>query len=165
MLQCRGPLRPLICPPETFFSSFSVLHLCHVIAPWASYDASALEIFQQQKKRPLSSLFPPFYMLSPSGTDVLGRSGQAMADEFGAALFVIGAQEVYRGGAGEGEELLRQVFLAPPPPPRCCSSSSLLLLFLAAPPPPLCSSCSLLLLLLFAPSSCVFSYVDLFGSV
>jgi len=41
-----------------------------------------------------------------------------MADEFGAALFVMGAQEVYRGGTGEGEELLRQVFLAAPPPPR-----------------------------------------------
>ena len=57
-------------------------------------------------------------MLAPSGTDVLRCSGQAMADEFEAALFVMGAQEVYRGGTGEGEELLRQVFLAAPPPPR-----------------------------------------------
>jgi transitional endoplasmic reticulum ATPase len=58
--------------------------------------------------------------LRPSkGVLVIGPRGtgkallvQAMADEFGAALFVMGAQEVYRGGAGEGEEMLRQVFRA-----------------------------------------------------
>jgi len=46
------------------------------------------------------------------------RRGQAMAEEFGAALFAIGAQEVYAGGAGEGEERLRQLFRAAAAAPR-----------------------------------------------